>query len=122
MGGRQFSLKVDGKVRVIPLVGIERGNGGSRAQSIVVSKLCEREQCEPVVLLIVAVDLDVLFQGLVSALGLTVTFRMVPRGKVQLHVQGRAKRSEEVRDELRTPIASYMGWDSVLQEDVDDEE
>ena len=33
---------------------------------------------EPVVLLIVAVDLDVLFQGLVSVLSLTITFRMVP--------------------------------------------
>ena len=66
MGGRQFSLRVVGKVRVIPLVGIEWGNSGSRAQSVVVSKLCEWEQREPVVLLIVAVDLDVLFQGLVS--------------------------------------------------------
>ena len=65
-------------------------NSGSRARSVVVSKLCEREQREPFVLLIVAVDPDVLFQGLVSALGLTVTFRMVPQGKVQLHVQGRA--------------------------------
>ena len=122
MGGRQFSLQVDGKVRVIPLVGIERGNSGSRTWSVVVSKLREREQREPVVLLIVAVDLDVLFQGLVSVLGLTITFRMVPRGKVQLHVQGRAKRSEEVQDELRTPITSYMGRDPVLREDVDDEE
>ena len=76
---------------MIPLVGIERGNGGSRTRSIVVSKLRKREQCEPVVLLIVAVDPDVLFQGLGSALGLTVTFRMVPLGKVQLHVQGHAK-------------------------------
>ena len=71
-------LRLDGKVRVIPLVGIERGNGGSHAQSIVVSKLREREQREPVVLLIVAVDPDVLFQGLVSAPILTITFRMVP--------------------------------------------
>ena len=122
MGGRQFSLQVDGKVRVIPLVGIEWGNGGSRAWSIVVSKLREWEQHEPVVLLIVAVDLDVLFQGLISVLGLTITFRMVPRGEVQFHVQGRAKRSEEVRDELRTPIASYMGRDTMLREDVDDKE
>ena len=68
---------MDGKVRVIPLVGIEWGNGGSCAWSVVVSKLCEREQCEPVVLLIVAVDPDVLFQGLVSAPILTITFRMV---------------------------------------------
>ena len=122
MGGGQFSLQVDGKVWVIPLVGIEWGNGGSRAQSVVVSKLHERKQREPVVLLIVAVDPDVLFQGLVSALGLTITFRMVPRGEVQLHVQGCAQRSEEVQDELRTPIASYMGWDAMLREDMDDKE
>ena len=79
------------RFQVIPLVGIEWGNSGSCARSIVVSKLCEWEQHEPVVLLIVAVDPDVLFQGLVSALGLTITFRMVPGGEVQLHVQGRAQ-------------------------------
>ena len=71
-------LWVDGKVWVIPLVGIEWGNGGSRAWSVVVSKLHEQEQHEPVVLLIVAADPDVLFQGLVSALSLTITFRIVP--------------------------------------------
>ena len=47
---------------------------------------------------------------------------MVPRGKVQLHVQGHAQQLEEVQDELQTPIASYMGWDAMLREDVDDEE
>ena len=57
---------------MIPLVGIEWGNSGSHAQSIVVSKLHKQEQREPVVLLIVAVDPDVLFQGLVSVLGLTI--------------------------------------------------
>ena len=64
MGGRQFSLQVDGKVQVIPLVGIERGNGGCRARSVVVSKLREQEQREPVVLLIVVADPDILFQVL----------------------------------------------------------
>ena len=73
---------------MIPLVGIEQGNSGSCTWSIVVSKLCKQQQPEPVVLLIVAVDPDVLFQG---ALGLTITFRMVPQGEVQFHVQGRAK-------------------------------
>ena len=77
MGGSQFPLRVDGKVWVIPLVGIEWGNSGSHTRSVVVSKLQEQEQCEPVVLLIVAVDPDVLFQGLISVLGLTITFRMV---------------------------------------------
>ena len=88
---------MDGKVQVIALVGVEQGDSRSHTRSIVVCKLHEQEQSEPVVLLIVAVDPNVLFQGLVNVLGLTVTFRMVPRGKVQLHVQGCAQRSEEVR-------------------------
>ena len=122
MGGGQFPLWVDGKVWVIPLVGVEWCNGGSRTWSVVVSELRKWKQREPVVLLIVAVDPDVLFQGLISALSLTVTFRMVPRGEVQLHVQGSAKQLEEAQDEFRTPVASYMGRDSVLREDVDDKE
>ena len=48
---------------MIALVGIEWGNGGSRAQSVVISELHKRKQPEPVVLLIVTVDPDVLFQG-----------------------------------------------------------
>ena len=113
---------MDGKVWVIAPVGIERGNGGSHARSIVVSDLREWEQSEPVVLLIVAVDTDVLFQGLISVLGLTITFGMVSRGEVQLHVQGHAKRLEEVRDKLGTPITGHMGQNPMLREDVDDEE
>ena len=81
MRGSQFPLQVDGKVWVIPLVGIEQGNGGSCARSVVISKLHEWQQPEPVVLLIVAVDPDVLFQGLISALGLTIIFGMVSRGE-----------------------------------------
>ena len=82
---------MDGKVRVIVLVGIEWGDSRSHTWSVVVHELCEQGQSEPVVLLIVAVDLDVLFQGLISALGLTITFGMVSRGEVQLHVQGCAE-------------------------------
>ena len=52
------------------------------AQGIVVHELAEGEELVPVVLLVVTVDPDILFQGLVSALSLPVTFRMVTRGEV----------------------------------------
>ena len=89
-------LQVDGEVQVIALVGVEWVDLCCGTWGVVVCKLREWEQSKPVVLLVAAVDPDVLFQGLISALGLTITFRMVSQGEVQLHVQGCAKRSEEV--------------------------
>ena len=41
---------------------------------------------KPVILLVVAEDLEVLFQSLIEAFGLTVTFWVVTRGEMNLHV------------------------------------
>ena len=75
-------LWVDGEVWVIAFVGVERGDLCGGARGIVVRELAERKELIPVVLLVVAVDPDILFQGLVSALSLPITFRMVTRGEV----------------------------------------
>ena len=45
-----------------------------------VCKLHEWQELEPVVLLVVAIEPDVLFQGLVSALGLPTTFWVISQG------------------------------------------
>ena len=68
---------MDSEVQVIAFVGVEWGDLRCGALGVVVRKLAEWEESVPVVLLVVTVDPDVLFQGLISALSLPVTFRMV---------------------------------------------
>ena len=75
--GCKVSLWVDSEVQVIAFVGIEWGDLRCGAQGVVVCKLADWEELVPVVLLVVAVDPDVLFQGLVSALSLPIIFQMV---------------------------------------------
>ena len=70
-------------VRVISLVSKEWGYSGGSTRGIVVCELREREKLSPVVLLIIEVNPDVLFQCLISVFGLSVTFRMVTRGEVK---------------------------------------
>lgn len=95
-GGGEVPLGVDGDCGVISLVRKERGNSGGRAQSIVVRELREGQESRPVVLLVVAVDSEVLLQSLVDSLGLAVAFGMVSRSEVETHVQSLSKRAEEV--------------------------
>ena len=55
---------------------------------VVAGELREREKLSPVVLLVVAVIPDVLFQCLISAF----TFRMVTGGEVKLHIESISER------------------------------
>ena len=67
----------------------EKGcNTGGRGGSVVVSEFGKGKDFGPVVLLVVAEDLEVLFQSLVEVFGLTIAFRVITRGEVNLHVQG----------------------------------
>ena len=91
-------------VRVISLVSEEWGYSGGSTRGIVVCKLCEWEKLSPVVLLVIAVNPDVLFQCLVSAFGLSVAFRMVTGGEVKLHIESFSERPEEMRDELHSVV------------------
>ena len=68
---------MDGEVQVIAFVGVEWGDLCCGTQGIVVCELAEWKELVPVILLVVAVDPDILFQGLVSALSLPTTFQMV---------------------------------------------
>ena len=81
---------------MVALIHIEGRNTGSCTWCVIVCKLSEWEQAEPIVLLVVAVDSDVLFQSLISSFGLSITFRMVTRGEMKLHVESETERSEEM--------------------------
>src|SRR6266481_9466689 len=114
-------LRVKHEVRVVSLVCEEQGNSCGAARHVVVCELGEREEAQPIILLVVAVDAEVLFQSLVSVLSLSVTFWVVSRGEVQLHVQGSAKGLEELGHKFRPTVGSDMRRDTVLGENVEDE-
>ena len=76
----------------------------------------------PIVLLAVAIDLEVLFQSLISLFNLSITFGMISRSEVKLHVQCSSESMEEVGYEFHTAIGSDMARDTVLGKDVENEE
>ena len=72
---------------MVSFVGKEwRDSCGGRG--IVISKLCDRKQIRPIVLLVVAIYSEVLFQGLIHSFSLSVALRVITGGKVEFHVQG----------------------------------
>jgi hypothetical protein len=88
-------------VRVVSFVGKERGSASGCTQSIVVSKFSEGKEQRPVVLLVVAEYTEVLFECLIESFSLSISFRMIARGEVNLHVQCLSKGSEEAGKQTR---------------------
>ena len=115
------TLGVDGDVWVVPFVGKERGGTSRCAQSIVVSEFSEEKEQRPVVLLVIAEYAEVLFKGLVESFSLSVSFRMIARGEVNLHIQRLSEGLEEAGDKLRSAVAGNMRQDSVFGEYMDNE-
>ena len=89
---------------------------------VVEGKLGKGEERGPVVLSIGAEGADDLFKGLVDSFCLTIGFRMVSGGEVQVHVQCFSKRAEEDGNELRPSVGSDVSWYSMLGEDISNEE
>ena len=114
-------LGVHSEVRVVSFVREEWRDSCSSAGGIIVRELCQGQEIGPVVLLVVAVNPKVLLQGLVGPFCLSVTFRVVTRCEVQLHVEHGPERVEKVGDEFGASVGSDMGRNSVFQEDVQEE-
>ena len=66
------------------LVGEERGDHGRRVRSIVVCKLGQGKEVDPIVLLVVDVHPKILFQDLVDPFGLAIHLRVIGGRKVGL--------------------------------------
>ena len=98
--GGQIPLGGNREVWVVSFVSEERGHTGSLARRIFVGELSQRKQLGPVVLLVVAVGVEVLFEGLIDLLGLTIPFRMVSRSEMELHIKRCAKAAEEMGNKL----------------------
>src|ERR1700719_1808058 len=107
---------------MITLLLKEWGNPRSGARSIVVGEFRQGQEFGPVVLLIIAVTTEVLFQRLVSLLCLSVALRVIPRSEVQGHIEDLAQRAEKTRDKLGAVIGGDVRWDSVFREDVEYEQ
>jgi len=101
-------------IQVISLVGKEWRYSCSSTWSIVVSELQERKKSLPIVLLIVAVNLEVLFQCLVGAFSLSVTFRVVSGGEMKSHIESFSEGPDEVQDELCSMVGCHVRWYSML--------
>jgi hypothetical protein len=97
-----------GDVRVVSFVGKEGRSAGGCTRSIVVSKFSEGKEQRPVVLLVVAEYMEVLFKYLIESFSQSVSFRMITRGEVNLHVQCLPKGLEEAGDKLGSAVTSDM--------------
>ena len=86
--GNKIVFRMDGDGRVIAFVGEERRYSGCSIWSIVISKLGQRKEQTPVILLIVGIHMEILLQGLVDSFGLTITFWVISESEVQLHIKG----------------------------------
>ena len=84
----EIVFRMDGDGRVIAFVGEEQRYSGCCIRSIVVSELSQGEEQTPIILLIVGIHTEILLQGLVDPFGLTITFRVISGGEVQLHIKG----------------------------------
>ena len=69
-------------VWVIAFVGEEGCDSSSSTECFVVGKLVKWKEFSPIVLLVVAIDSEVLFQSLISLFCLAITFRMISIGEV----------------------------------------
>ena len=86
-GGGEVTIRVDGEVGVIALIGEEGGYACGSTRRVVVGEFRKRKEFRPIVLLVVAVDLKVLLECLVGTLGLTIPLGVITRGEMQAHVQ-----------------------------------
>ena len=76
---------VDGKIRMIALIGKEQRDSHSRTWSIIIGEFRKWKEHVPIVL-VVAEYLQVLFQGLISPFCLSITFGVISGGEGELHV------------------------------------
>jgi len=80
--------------------------------------MSQREEFGPIVLLIVAIDSNILFQDLIHLFSLFISFRMITRGEVEFHIQSCSERSEEVGYKLGASVRSNVRWNTMLREYV----
>ena len=97
-------LLVDGELGMVSFIRKERGELRRGMRSVVVREFRERKEGDPVVLLIVDVDTEVLLENLVDSFSLTVGFRMIRGGEVGFDVEELHEGCPEPRNEVLAAI------------------
>lgn len=100
----EFAFGVNGEVWIVALVGKERRDSGGSVRSIVVSEFGKRKEGFPIVLLIGAINADVLLEGLIGTFRLSVGFGMVTGGEMEFHIDGLSEGLEELGDKLGATV------------------
>ena len=99
---------------MVTLVCEEGGHAGGGLRGVVVSELGVWQQRRPVILLVVDIHAQVLFQDLVGALGLPVGLGVVRSTEVGLDTEEGAERRPEPRHEVLTAVRHDVGRCPVL--------
>jgi len=121
-GRTEAQVGVDCDVGVVAFVGKEGRDTCGCTRGVVKCELRKWEEFGPIVLLVVTVDSEVLFESLVHLLSLTISFWVITRGEMQGHSKCFSERVEEMGDELRTSVGGDMGGYSVFGKHVCDKE
>jgi hypothetical protein len=107
---------------MVTLVDKEWRKSGGLMRGVIVRKLRNSQKVSPVVQLVGAIHAQIHLQHLVQTLRSTIGLRMIAGCIVKVDLERCSQSLEEVRDELRTPIASDVLQNSVLREDVEDKQ
>jgi hypothetical protein len=67
-------------------------------------------------LLVVVVDTEELFEGLVSSFSLSVPLRMITRGIMELHIERSSEGAEEPRNKFGTSIGGDVSRNTMFRE------
>src|SRR5277367_930724 len=110
--------EVDRELGMEAVVGIEWRTVDRGLMRIVVRKLSEGQEIRPIVLLIVAIDAEILFDGLVHTFSLTVSLGMKCCRQSTLQIHHGCKRIPEMRREDRSTVGDNRFRDAVQANDV----
>ena len=108
-GSCMFSgdLKLRDKARMMAVVCEERRHFGPFLGGVIVCKFSQREQVDPVVLIIIAGDAEISFKGLIiQAFSLTVGLWMKSGRLARINLEYGGERGPEMRSKNRTAIGN----------------
>ena len=115
---RGRGTEIDRELWMKAVVGIERRTVDRGLMRVVVRKFGERQEIRSIVLLIVAIDAEILFDGLVHTFSLTVSLGMKCRRQSTLQIHHGCKRIPEMRREDRSTVGDKRFRDAVQANDV----
>ncbi len=84
--GSDIPVGMHGNCEVVTLIGVERGNTCGGVRRVVIGEFRKQKQRASIVLLVITVSAEILFECLIDSFSLTVSFGMITRGEMDTHV------------------------------------